>query len=122
MEFLVLLLLIGYVVAAFTQTSKGRLSFEGPQGQLREAPVGFSWTTLFFGPFPALLREHWVGAVAILLLVMITAWLAPLVIAFLYNKWYIKHLISNGYKVAEADRSVADISAYLGLRLPEARN
>lgn len=29
----------------------------------RETFSGFSWTTLFFGPIPALFRRDWLGAV-----------------------------------------------------------
>ena len=115
---LLLLALIG-VWAAFTQTGKGKLDFKNSHnGRLREAPVGFSWTTLFFGPFPALFRGHYAGALIILLVNTVTSGIAGLIFPFFYNKWYVNYLIKDGYKVCGADRDIDRISKYLGKELP----
>ncbi|MEC8631132.1 MAG: hypothetical protein VXY73_13655 [Pseudomonadota bacterium] len=117
---LILLLVIGAIIlAAATQTGKGKVSFKNPHnGRLREAPIGFSWTTLLFGPFPALLRGHWVGALVIFLVIVVTSGLAGLIFPFFYNKWYVSHLISEGYKVTSVDKDIDEISKYLRRELP----
>lgn len=117
---LLLLALIGvFVWAAFTQTGKGKLNFKNPHnGRLREAPVGFSWTTLFFGPFPALFRGHYAGALIIFLVTAVTSGIAGLIFPFFYNKWYVNYLIKDGYKVSGADGDIDSISKYLRKELP----
>lgn len=99
--------------------------FENPgNGFKKEAPVGFSWTVLFFGFFPPILRSHWSWGLVLLLLTIITAGIAHFVIgivcSFIYNKAYIKHLISTGYKAKRIDKgSIKEISEELGLTIEE---
>ena len=116
---LLLLLVGGYFYAAFKSSWKGKLSFKNPHnGKLREAPIGFSWTTLFFGFFPALLRGHWIGLFVMLLIGVITGGLAWLVFPFLYNKFYVKHLIKEGYFVVGIDANTSSIETHLGFEVP----
>lgn len=76
---------------------------ENPRtGKKRFAPIGFSWTTLFFGPFPALLRGHWIAAIFIAVCCFFTFGLAGIVFAFFYNRWYYSSLINDGYADASA--------------------
>ncbi|MTI16000.1 hypothetical protein E1162_01965 [Rhodobacteraceae bacterium RKSG542] len=89
-------------------------------GSLKEAPVGFSWTTLFFSFFPALLRGHLSLALLQLVLAVLTGGLSGLVFMFIYNKLYIKHLLSRGFLVKSATQPVDLLSHRLSLYLPEA--
>ncbi len=85
------------------------LLMENPlTGQMKEAPVGFSWTTFFFGFFPTLFRGDFKWAIIIFLLALITVGLSGLVFMFIYNKLYIKDLIADGFKVKSIVNSNAD--------------
>ncbi|MGH8655103.1 MAG: hypothetical protein ACREYE_24345 [Gammaproteobacteria bacterium] len=49
------------------------IHFQHPTtGQIREAPVGFSWTCFFFGFFPAFFRGDWKWGIIMLLIALIT--------------------------------------------------
>jgi hypothetical protein len=97
------------------------INFHQPYtGALKSAPVGFSWTTLFFGFFPALFRGHWVGALAILVLSIFTFGIAGIVFAFIYNKMYVKYLIGEGFKVKNASQDIEFLAGKLKLSLPKA--
>ncbi|MBB1491951.1 MULTISPECIES: hypothetical protein [unclassified Paracoccus (in: a-proteobacteria)] len=87
-------------------------------GALKQAPVGFSWTALFFGFFPALIRGHWGGAVIIFLVGFLTFGLSGLVFPFIYNKMYVKHLLGEGFKLSRATSDPADLSRRLRIELP----
>lgn len=98
------------------------LNFEHPiTGALKTAPVGFSWTTLLFGFIPALLRGHWVWAVFIAVLAFSTFWFSSFVFSFIYNKFYIKYLIGEGYKVTYSSQDPKFIASKLKLSLPMAQ-
>lgn len=95
------------------------IDFHHPQsGALRQAPVGFSWTTLLFGFFPALIRGHWTGALVIFLVGFLTFGLSQLVFAFIYNKMYVKHLLGDGFKLSSATVDTAELSRHLRIELP----
>jgi hypothetical protein len=87
----------------------------------RDAPVGFSWTSFFFGPFPALFRGHWAGAAILLLAALVTADLSNLVFMFIYNKMFIRHLVQEGWRVTDATDDLQAIEVRIGMRLPRAR-
>ncbi|WIM05056.1 MAG: hypothetical protein OHM77_10160 [Candidatus Nitricoxidivorans perseverans] len=93
---------------------------ENPKtGQLREAPVGFSWTTLFFGPIPMLFRSHWKWAAIFTILAIITMGLSNIVFAFLINKLCIKDLIGDGFKAKSVRVGTLDqVSLALGFSIP----
>lgn len=104
-----------------------KIYFENPHtGQLKEAPVGFSWTVFFFGFFPALFRGHWAGFAILFIAAIVTFGLSGLVFMFIYNKMYVKHLISDGFKAkaavwqahGNASVDLAYIEQNLGLQLP----
>lgn len=104
-------------------------------GQIKQAPVGYSWTTLFFTAFVPLLRGDWkwvaIMALIILVLAGIVAAVAPnapvqsislwtgIILGFLYNKAYIKGLISKGYEVTSVEQGDIDaVQTKLGVTLP----
>ena len=84
------------------------LILENPQtGIIKRAPVGFSWTTLFFPSLPALFRGDFVGFIIQLLLN--SMFLFPVIIfPFIYNKLYIQKLLEKGFKVASANNITID--------------
>ncbi len=106
---------MGAVKMAFTS-----IIFENPKtGAIKEAPVGFSWTTFFFGPFPALFRGDYKWALIILILGVITFSLSGLVFMFIYNKLYIKDLILAGFQAKSiASGDMAFAGEKLGMQLP----
>lgn len=86
--------------------------------QIREAPVGYSWTTLIFGFFPALFRSHYGGAVILFLIGLLTFGLSNIVFSFIYNKMYLKYLVGQGFQ-ARGDKAYVDmIAARSGVYLP----
>jgi len=83
--------------------------------EIKSAPIGFSWTTFFFGGFPALLRQDWKMGAIILVASMFTYGLAGIVAAFMYNKLYLKSLFESGYKIHSMGNMTEDqLKAYLG--------
>lgn len=76
------------------------------ENEAKEAPIGFSWTVLFFGLFVPILREDWKWFVVMLLL---TLFLGPIVIlynlamAMIYNRIFFRGLIKKGYTVVEVE-------------------
>ena len=89
----------------------------GRDGLIKEAPVGFSWTTLFFGFFPALIRGDMKWALVIVAVGFFTVGLSSFVFCFIYNRLYIQSLIENGYKVKNYYGNKAQIEAALSMRL-----
>lgn len=85
---------------------------------IKNAPVGFSWTGLFFGFFVALFRKHYSAAVLWLVLALFTGGLAWFFFPFLYNKEYIKHLVKKGYEVRHSEVPVDIIESKLKITLP----
>lgn len=70
--------------------------------QKAEAPVGFSWTMLFFGCFVPLFRGDWMWFVITLFIAFLTGGLSWLVFPFFYNDLYIKTLVRDGYELGES--------------------
>jgi hypothetical protein len=100
------------------------IHFKNPNsGELRQAPVGFSWTTLLFGCFPALFRGDWKWFSIQLLIALFTYGLSTFVFMFIYNKLYIKELINKGYKAASIeDGDFIKANSTLGISLPILEN
>tara|TARA_R110000824_G_scaffold229949_1_gene417546 strand:+ start:497 stop:799 length:303 start_codon:yes stop_codon:yes gene_type:complete len=64
---------------------------------IKEAPIGFSWTTLFFGFIVAIVRGDIKWAAIQLGVSIITLGISNLVMPFIYNKIYVKELLETGY-------------------------
>jgi hypothetical protein len=80
------------------------IALRNPQTNLTATVYrGFSWTTLFFGPFPALFRGDFVTFALALVICFCTggfAWLLIMFVwSFIYNGYHAKSLISKGYMV-----------------------
>src|SRR5207253_8329723 len=82
-----------------------------------KAYVGFSWTSLFLGPWPLLFRNEW-GFFLVFIAVYIVvgaftlgigSLILGLVWAFIFNKWHMKRLIEPGYAIdVTKNRAPAD--------------
>ncbi|WP_053217853.1 hypothetical protein [Virgibacillus senegalensis] len=86
-----------------------KVTLRNEAGLTKEVKLGFSWTTFFFGFFPALFRGDlkWAAIMFIIEAILgsftlgIGAWISGVVFSFVYNKIYIKELIEKGYKPAD---------------------
>ena len=65
----------------------------------KEAPVGFSWTTLFISFFVPMTRGDWLYFLIMVVAQIFTLGLAGIIFAFVYNKIYLHKLIKDGYKI-----------------------
>ncbi|MGW8461305.1 hypothetical protein [Pseudomonas sp. CLCA07] len=87
-------------------------------GQFKEVPVGFSWTTFFFGFFPALLRGDWKNFMILFFLGPLTLGILNIVYWFKYNKIYTNDLVGQGFKAVMSEDEAAFMSAKIGIHLP----
>ena len=87
--------------------------------------LGFSWTSLFFGPWPLLFRGQW-GFFLIFIAVYIIAGVftfgigsvvLAIVWAFYFNKWHMRRLLENGYAIDETQSAsvIAQAKAQAGV-------
>jgi|TARA_B100001079_G_C16069604_1_gene365057 hypothetical protein len=94
------------------------INFQNKSGVVKEAPVGFSWTTFFFGFFPALIRGDWLWALIICAATFVTFGLSGIVFAFIYNRLYIQGLLKQGFKVKNysGNKALIEQKAQIKLR------
>jgi len=86
-------------------------------GITKKAPIGYSVTTLLFGPFPALLRGDFKWF--LIMCILSGTGLVFLLFPFIYNEMYVKKLLEKGFKVVHAEGdSVANIKQKLQINLP----
>ena len=93
------------------------ITFKNKAGSVKDAPVGFSWTTFFFGFFPALIRGDWLWALIMFLIYWPTLGISALVFSFIYNRLYIQGLLKQGYKVQHysGDKRLIEAKAQIKL-------
>ncbi|ONG53020.1 hypothetical protein BKE38_13655 [Pseudoroseomonas deserti] len=90
------------------------ISLTHPNGLRKPAFYGFSWTSLFFGGFPAAFRGDWMAFGLYLLLALAGALFTQgfgclvlwLVWPFFYNRWHARRLIERGYQITGANGSI----------------
>lgn len=95
-------------------------------GIIKKGFYGFSWTTFFFGFFPALFRQDFItfiGAFVVLALISavtlgIGTFIATFVWAFLYNGYYTKKLLEKGYQFDDSPARVQDACRALKVSIP----
>lgn len=95
-------------------------------GQIKTAPVGFSWTMFFFSFFPPMFRGDWKWVFIILGLSIAAAavsmgflgWVPGIVGAFVWNKSYLDRLVSRGFQLRGTERGsgLERIDRVLGYR------
>jgi hypothetical protein len=66
-------------------------------GETKIIPTGFSWTTLFLGPFPALFRGDFKWA-AIMTGAAFLGGISLVVFPFIYNNLYFTDLLKKGFR------------------------
>ena len=92
-------------------------------GIVKNGFYGFSWTTLFFGFFPALFRGDFItfiGGFAVSMIIAaftlgIGAFFIGLVWAFMYNKYYTRKLLERGYVFAGSESENALAATAVGV-------
>jgi hypothetical protein len=89
-------------------------------GEIVKAPVGFSWTSLFFACGVPLIRTDWVVFLVTFIACLFLTFLVNLIMAICYNKYYIKARMKEGYVVTGVTDgyNIDQINAELGIRLP----
>jgi hypothetical protein len=95
-------------------------------GVLKTGYYGFSWTTLFFGCFPALFRGDFltfIGTFAVLFLIAVVtygvgAFIAMFLWAFFYNGYYTKGLLEKGYVFSDFQQKNEAAARALGVAIP----
>jgi len=73
--------------------------------KIKDSPAGFSWTTLVFGFWPALLRGDFLGTLVIMIINAGTGSypvlyvLSSVMVSIFYNYTYINRKIGKGYEL-----------------------
>ena len=99
--------------------ASGNINLKHPQfAVVKQAPVGFSWTVLFFGIFPPLFRGDWKFCLIMAVCAMVTLGFSNLVFAFIYNKLYINGLIDEGYTSDDAENILKMLEGKIGREIP----
>lgn len=84
-------------------------------GLVQKGFFGFSWTTFFFGGWPAIFRGDFIVGVMFIVLQFFTFGIASIIWAFLYNKSYTRKLLEKGYQFADSEGVVSLAKMKLGV-------
>lgn len=76
---------------------------------------GFSWTTFFWGGIPALFRGDIVIGLVLIVLNILTWFVAGIIWAFFYNKNYTQRLLEKGYALDGTEEENAAARQALGI-------
>ena len=82
------------------------------------APVGFSWTTFFFGGFALLFRRPraWWLTIGVFAVAVPTFAVSNLVVAFFANQLYVRTLIRKGFRMRDVPPDqLGDVLSRLGI-------
>ena len=101
---------------------------ENPRtGQIRSAPIGFSWTMFFFGPFPPLFRGDWkwfaiiffAGICCALISFGLLGWVPGIIGSFIWNKSYLEGLVRDGFQLKSTlSGNLERVDGELGFNVP----
>lgn len=80
---------------------------KSPTGIQKKVKIGLSWTTLFFGVFPALFRADLKWFIIQLLAGFLTGGYSVFFFFLFYNRLYIKDLLRKGYEPANKRARIA---------------
>ncbi|WP_409296616.1 hypothetical protein V1498_01775 [Peribacillus sp. SCS-26] len=81
-----------------------KVRLKNKAGVVKEATVGFSWTTFFFGGWVAMFRGHWGEVLKWVFLNPITFGIWGLIQCWTANKKTIHSLLERGYEPASEDQ------------------
>jgi|TARA_B100000795_G_scaffold265027_1_gene246306 hypothetical protein len=93
------------------------IQLKSKNGAIREAPVGFSWTTFFLSFWVPLTRGDWMWAIIMFIAIFITFGFAGILFAFIYNRLYIESLLKQGYSVKSFTGEKKEIEASAQIKL-----
>ncbi len=85
---------------------------------IKEAPVGFSWTVLFFGGLVPLVRGDWGYFFIMLVASIVTFGISGIIFAFIYNRIYLQNSLKKDFKVKsyEGDKKLIESKAQIKLK------
>jgi hypothetical protein len=93
------------------------IQLKSKNGAIKEAPVGFSWTTFFLSFWVPLTRGDWMWAIIMFVAIFITFGFAGILFAFIYNRLYIESLLKQGYSVKSFTGEKKEIEASAQIKL-----
>lgn len=100
--------------------TQNAITFEHPRtGITRTAPLGYNWRLLQFGALLPLYQREWKLSLLIIAGGALTFGVSNILIAFYYNKLYVRSLVAAGFLARGTEEgSIDQVEAHLGLKLP----